>query len=82
MSLVCGPCAVQNCAACTGLLRTQLGFCACSDRGHIANKAPIRTSVPCEVCPRLAWEDGESRSDGVRAFMCAEGHLKLVAEAR
>lgn len=34
MSLVCGPCAVGQHAGCTGLLRTEHGFCACWTRQH------------------------------------------------
>lgn len=34
MSLICGPCAIQQHHKCTGLLRTEFGFCACADRQH------------------------------------------------
>ncbi len=33
--MVCGPCAMFWCHQCTGLLRTQFGFCACADRDHL-----------------------------------------------
>jgi hypothetical protein len=37
--MICGPCAIQKHQRCSGLLRTEFGFCACSDRGHLAEDA-------------------------------------------
>lgn len=33
--MICGPCAVGLCHQCTGFLKAEFGFCACSDRGHV-----------------------------------------------
>lgn len=32
--MICGPCEFGRHQDCTGLLRAQLGFCACADREH------------------------------------------------
>lgn len=34
MSMCCGPCAFGQHHGCTGLLRTEYGFCACATRQH------------------------------------------------
>lgn len=78
----CGHCGVGDHAACTGLLHTSLGFCACADRGHVEIGQPP-ASQPCEFCPRTAWHlKAEDRADGTRTYACAAGHLAIVAAER
>lgn len=42
---------------------------------------PPVDSRPCEVCPKTAWFT-EQGPDGLRVYMCANGHLKILAPLR
>lgn len=81
--MTCGWCGVGLHTQCTGLLHTELGFCACADRHHVITTRQSPASQPCDYCARTAWHlSGQDRGDGTRVYACAEGHVAIVTPER
>jgi hypothetical protein len=59
---ICGPCAVAWHDKCSGFLLAQIGFCACSDRGHAAEgEAPVSLEMQLAQLAAAVLRKGPGR---------------------